>query len=151
MVDKTKSVKTENIPKLKAALEHLVKMFNISTDGTHISLETFASKAKLHNKFDDDAYHSQAAVLNLIENSFSKLRKPTRLDLALKLAVEQMFDEESGVRKVGKVMVLYTDGRSHPQLTDKFFLDVAGLKVRPVAMGEGWGDRCFCIRTDSRE
>lgn len=137
VVDRTKSIKTENIPKVKAALEHLVQKFDVSTGGTHISFETFAKKAKLHNKFKDEAYHNQTAVLNLIEGSFTTLRQPTRLDKAIKLAKAQMFTEQRGLRQgVGKVLVLYTDGRSHPSNTESFYLDVAQLKVRPVAIGE---------------
>ena len=136
VVDRTKSIKTENIPKLKAALEHLVQKFDVSTSGTHISFETFAGKAKLHNEFKDDGYHNQAAVLNLIEGSFTQLRKPTRLDRAIKLAKEKMFTQKSGLRPgVEKVLVLYTDGRSHPIHTDSFFLDVAELKVGTVTAG----------------
>ena len=52
---------------------------------------------------------------------------PTRLDLALKTAKEQMFaGSRPGVRKV---MVLYTDGRSHPD-TEDFYMDVLSIKVR---------------------
>ena len=135
VVDRTRSIKTENIPKLKAALEHLVEKFDVSTGGTYISFETLARKAKLHNKFKDEAYHNQAAVLNLIEGNITQLRKPTRLDRAIKLTKEQMFTQESGLRQgVEKVLVLYTDGRSHPTHTDSFFLDVVELKVRPVTI-----------------
>ena len=137
VVDRTKSIKTENIPKLKAALEHLVRKFDVSTGGTHISFETFARKAKLHNKFKDQAYHNQTAVLNLIEGSFTQLRQPTRLDRAFKLAKEKMFTKESGLRPGDeKVLVLYTDGRSHPSSTESFYTVVADLKVRPLAIGK---------------
>ena len=55
---------------------------------------------------------------------------PTRLDLALKTAKEQMFADENGLRLgVRKVMVLYTDGRSHPD-TEDFYMDVLSIKVR---------------------
>jgi len=130
VVDTTKSIKEENIPKLKAALQHLVQRFVISEDGTHISYETFDKESTLHNTFNDSAYHSKQNILDLIFNSINELGMPTRLDLALKTAKEQMFADESGSRPgVRKVMVLYTDGRSHPD-TEDFYMDVLSIKVR---------------------
>ncbi|KAJ7394273.1 behavioral response to pain [Desmophyllum pertusum] len=131
LVDTTRSIEEENIPTVKAALQHLVQKFDISTDGTHVSFETFAAKSKLHNKFNNDTYHSKEAVLDLISDSINKLTQPTRLDFALKTAKEHMFTEESGLRPgVRSAMVLYTDGRSYPGSED-FFLDVVALKVIP--------------------
>ena len=133
MVDTTKSIKEKNVPKLKKALQHLVQQFDISEDGTHISFETFAKESILHNKFNDPAYHSEQAILNLISNKI-ELSKPTRLDSALSMAKDKMFIEENGLRAgVEKVMVLYADGRSHPNTKD-FYLDVIALKVRALAI-----------------
>ena len=96
-----------------------------------MSFETFARESKLHNKFNNETYHSKEAILDLISNSINKLTQPTRLDFALKTAKEHMFTEESGLRPgVRSAMVLYTDGKSHPD-TEDFFLDVVGLKVTP--------------------
>ena len=107
----------------------LVNQFNVSTKGTHVSLETFDKKSTLHNKFNDDLYHSNKAIDDLISNSITELDQPTRLDLALKMAREVMFRGESGQRAgVRSAMVLYTDGRSHPD-TEDFILDVVTLKV----------------------
>lgn len=97
MVDTTKSTKEENVPKFKKALQHLMQQFDISKDGTHISFGTFANERILHNKFNDPAYHSEQAILNLTSNSI-KLSKPTRLDSALSMAKDKMFIEESGLR-----------------------------------------------------
>ena len=130
LVDTTKSIKYENVPTLKAALRHLVNQFEVATDITHVSLQTFSKESTLHNKFNDDLYHSNDAIDDLITNSFDELNQPTRLDIALKTARDVMFTEESGQRPgVRSAMVLYTDGRSHPD-TEDFFLDVIALKVR---------------------
>ena len=130
LVDTTKSIKYENVPKLTAALRHLVNQFEVATDITHVSLQTFSKESTLHNKFNDDLYHSNDAIDDLITNSFDELNQPTRLDIALKTARDVMFTEESGQRPgVRSAMVLYTDGRSHPD-TEDFFLDVIALKVR---------------------
>ena len=133
VVDTTQSIKEENIPILTASLKHLVQQFDISADGTHVSFQTFAKESKHHNAFNDAMYYSENAILGLISNSI-ELSKPTRIDLALKTADEQMFTDEAGLRpSVAKVMVLYTDGRSHPQTND-FYLDVVALKVRPLTI-----------------
>ena len=137
VVDTTKSIKEENIPKLKAALQQLVSGFEISPQGTHVSFETFAEESTLHNTFNNAAFHSEGAVLKLISSSINELRQPTRLDRALKTASEQMFSEENGIRHgVRKAMVLFTDGRSHPDTMD-FHLDIIGMKVRTRGSGRG--------------
>ena len=136
MVDRTRSIKSENVPKLKAALEHLVQRFDISPDETHVSFATFARRAKLHNKFKDTLYQHAVAVQHLINSTVMRLRRPTRLDKALKLAKERMFTLGNGLRDGVKAMVLYTDGRSHPKKTVPFYLDVVALKVRTLAIAQ---------------
>ena len=129
VVDTTKSIKEYNIPKLKAALKHLVQQFDVSEKGTHASFETFDRESTLHNTFNNASYHSEDDILRLIDNSIDELRQPTRLDIALKTANE-MFAPKNGPRPgVRKVMVLYTDGRSHPDTAD-FYLDVLAIKVK---------------------
>lgn len=135
MVDTTRSIQQKNIPKLKTALKHLVQQFDISKDGTHVSFETFAKESTIHSKFKDAEYYSEEAVLDLIDNKIDKLTKPTRLDLALEKADEEMFTEESGERLgFRSVMLLFTDGRSHPRNTDveKYNTDIKDIKVREL-------------------
>ena len=118
----------------------LVNQFNVSTSGTHVSFETFEKESTLHNKFNDDLYHSNKAIGDLITNNITKLDQPTRLDKALKMARELMFRDESGQRAgVRSAMVLYTDGRSHPT-TENFILDVEAIKVRQ------WRSRILLVR-----
>ena len=143
MVDKTKSIKEENIPKLKAALKHLVQRFDISEDETHVSLATFAKQARLQNTFNNPAYHNVDAMQDLINSSISRLSQPTRLDRAMKLAIEHMFTERNGLRGVRNVLVLYTDGRSHPRDTEMFYLDVVAIKVKPPAVKGAQHQRRF--------
>ena len=129
LVDTTRSIKYENLPTLKEALVTLVNQFDISPDGTHVSLETFDRKSTLHNTFKDDRYHSNKAIDDLISSSFEKLKQPTRLDKALRTAKNLMFTEGSGQRPgVRSAMVLFTDGKSHPD-TEDFLLDIIALKA----------------------
>lgn len=132
LVDTTKSIKYVNLPKLKEALARLVNQFDVSPDGTHVSLATFDRKSTLHNTFNDNIYHSNKAIDDLITNGINELNMPTRLDIALKTAKERMFTEQGGQRLgVRSAMVLYTDGRSHPSTQD-FFLEIVALKARGV-------------------
>ena len=129
LVDTTKSIKYENLPILKEALRNLVNQFDVSPSGTHVSLETFHKRSTLHNTFNNNIYHSNKAIDDLITNRLNKLNQPTRLDIAIKTAKEQMFTVQGGQRPgVRSAMVLYTDGRSHPATKD-FFLEIVALKV----------------------
>ena len=113
MVDRTKSLGSENIQVLKDALVDLVQKFDISEDTTHVSLETFFKRATVHNKFNDPTYWSVSAVIDLINNSFDKLRSPTRVDLALEAADEIMYTAANGDRSGEvNVLVVLTDGRT---------------------------------------
>ena len=120
---------------MKKALRNLVSHFDVSPSGTHVSFETFHKKSTLHSKFNDDNYHSNKAIDDLITSSLNKLSQPTRLDKALKTANESMFTTQSGQRPgIRSTMVLYTDGRSHPA-TKEYLLEIAALKVRSLLSG----------------
>ena len=130
MVDTTKSIQRKNVPLLKKSLKQLIQKFEISEDGTHISFETFAKESKLHNTFKSDSFHSSKAMVNLMQKSIRKLTMPTRLDKALFKADQEMFTKENGDRAgVPSVMVVYTDGKSHPETKD-FMPAVISLRVR---------------------
>ena len=129
MADVTKSIGSDNLAILKESLKYLVQKFIIAPQVTHVSLESFAVGGTLHNRFNDPAYHSEQAVLDLIDGSLAGLSSPTRLDRALFTANQEMFIRESGHRPgVQSVMVLITDGKSHPD-TDDFSSAVNSLKV----------------------
>ena len=133
MVDVTKSIGSDNLVIMKESLKHFVQKFIIAPPATHVSLESFADVSTLHNKFNEPAYHSEQAVLDLIDGSLTGLSSPTRLDRALFTAAEQMFTPSSGDRPgVQSVMVLMTDGKSHPS-TEDFSSAVNSLKVNLLA------------------
>ena len=136
MVDETESIGKNNIPKLRAAITNLVQRFDISGVGTHVSVQTFrAEESKVHNMFNNPGYHSLPAIRNVLASNIqgNKLRSPTRLDIAVGTAKEQMFTKQNGLRAgVRKVMVLYTDGKTHPEDTKDFSGDILALKVRPL-------------------
>ncbi|KAL9968592.1 hypothetical protein ACROYT_G020701 [Oculina patagonica] len=144
VVDTTRSIKKENIAYLKEALKNLVREFDVSEGETRVSLETFAKESIIHNYFKDTDYFSEDTVLALIDNALNrKLTQPTRLDKALQMADEEMFAHENGDRPgVRSVIVLFTDGRSHPRQTDvqkyittTFNMKSEGVRLVVVAIG----------------
>ncbi|CAH3020804.1 unnamed protein product, partial [Porites evermanni] len=137
VVDTTKSINQgnpNNINLLKNSLKILIRSMDISENGTHVSLETFAAESVLHNNFKNGSFYSVKAMEGLIDKSIGKLSQPTRLDYALFQADDEMFSHESGNRAgVRSVMVLYTDGKSHPDTKD-FMGAVANLKKHGVRL-----------------
>ena len=129
MVDLTESIREENLVKIKHSLKYFVSKFVIGPDDGHVSLETFAEFSALHNSFNDTAYHSEQAILDLIDENLNGLSKPTRLDKALFTADQEMFTLKEGIR-IGdrRVMVLLTDGKTNPASED-FSSAVNSLKV----------------------
>ena len=133
VVDTTKSIEKgnpNNINYLKESLKLLIQAQDVSESGTHVSLETFAANSVLHNKFNEGSFHSNKAMEDLVEKSIGNLTMPTRLDYAIFKANEEMFTEGNGDRAgVRSVMVLFTDGKSHPNTTS-FMGAVDSLMVR---------------------
>ena len=136
MVDTTESLGDEIVPVLKETLTDLVQKFDISEGKTHVSLETFHRIATVRNNFNDPTYWSVSAVIDLIDTSIDILKKPTRLDRALRTANDEMFCEGNGYWPGKKnILVVFTDGRTH-QKTHSLTLtsSIEGLKVTIIQL-----------------
>ena len=94
-----------------------------------MSLETFDRSATVHNRFNDPAFWSVNAVIDLINANVNNLRSPTRLDRALIAANNIMFTEANGDRSGEvNVLVLFTDGRTQEKTNfDALTASVASL------------------------
>ena len=90
-------MRDENLPVIREAVKHFVTNFIIGTR-VHVSLASFANVITLYNKFSDQSYHSEKALLDLIDRSLTNTSRPTRLDRALIAANEEMFTPENGDR-----------------------------------------------------
>ena len=126
----TGSIREENVIRMRHSLKYFVSKFVIGPDESQVSLETFAEFSTLQNSLNDTAYHSEQAILELIDAKVrGPLTHPTRLDRALNTADQQMFTLEKGIR-IGyrHVMVLLTDGKTNPASED-FSSAVNSLKV----------------------
>ena len=128
-MDLTKSIRYKNLRKIRESLKQFVKRFKIGPADTHVSLETFAGDSTLHNKFNDKAYHSEQALVGLIDGKLRGLTVPTRLDKALFMEDEIMFSPANGHRvDVQSVNIIITDGKTNPASKD-FSSAVKSLKV----------------------
>lgn len=133
VVDTTKSIGEKNIPFLKKFLKRTIQNLGVSQNGSHVSFETFAADSILHNAFNDTAFHSNEKMNGLIDRGINKLTQPTRLDLALSKADEEMFTTANGNRAgVSSVLLLLTDGRSHPRQTKDYSKAISSLKQKGV-------------------
>ena len=129
MVDQTGSLQDENLPIIRESLKRFIQKFTIGPDDTHASLESFGEFSTVHNTFNDPDYHSEQAMLDLIDAQLTEFDHITRLDRALSTADENMFISDSGERPgVPSIMVLMTDGKTNPASED-FSLTVDSLKV----------------------
>ena len=128
-MDLTKSIRYKNLRKIRESLKQFVKRFKIGPADTHVSLETFAGDSTLHNKFNDKAYHSEQALVGLIDSKLRGLTMPTRLDKALSMEDRIMFSSVNGHRvDVQSVNIVITDGKTNPASKD-FSSAVKSLKV----------------------
>lgn len=134
VVDLTKSIRYKNLRKIRESLKQFVKRFKIGPADTHVSLETFAGDSTLHNKFNDKAYHSEQALVGLIDRKLRGLTMPTRLDKALSMEDRIMFSSVNGHRvDVQSVNIVITDGKTNPASKD-FSSAVKSLKDKGVRM-----------------
>jgi len=113
ILDGSSSVRSSNYRKVKTFFQNLTDEFIVSQDGVHFGAIRFSWRTHLEFKIGDQRYWNPEALKERI----SKIRYPyggTRTDLALKMAEEELFCAECGIRGDGvpKVLIVITDGKS---------------------------------------
>merc|ERR1712168_1577642 len=108
IMDDSGSITPDSYNKEKRFIVQLVKHFHIGRSKSRVGLIQFSRKARLSiklNRFDNvDAFSTE--VLRA-----KQMKQSTRIDLALKLARDELFTENNGGRKEKeKVIILITDG-----------------------------------------
>ena len=93
-----------------------MEKFNPATEEDHFGLITFNKNADLAFSFANSKYHDKEALLERIADEPVKLHLQTRTDLALKMALDELFTEGGGDRPDKlNVMIVFTDGKpTHP-------------------------------------
>lgn len=112
IVDRSKSVRKSNFIVVKNDLKTFLDNFDISENGTRVSLILFADKASLLFHLSDSQFFSNQAVNSRIDLIKDKLYSGTRTDLALMKAHDEMFQPPHIRRKRIKKLIIFTDGKT---------------------------------------
>ena len=93
----------------KLFVKKLLSSLIVSPQGAQVSVTTFANRAKLMIKFSD---HESASSFKTSLDALPYWGSTTKIDLGIKVALEQMFKESNGMRSDAiQTMVLMTDGQ----------------------------------------
>ena len=112
ILDRSKSVRKHNYILLKNNLKMFLDNFNISENGTHVSIILYADKASLLFNLSDAKFFSNQAVKDRIDHIKDRLFSGTRTDLALMKAHDEMFKRIHVRPKRSQVLVIFTDGNT---------------------------------------
>lgn len=142
ILDSSGSIEMEDFDGARNFIENLAKTFKIAPQKTHVGLMIYSDEAKIMSRFGKIMSHQD---LRAELDSLPHLRGKTRIDLALKLASDQLFNRNEGMRSsstVRKVAIVITDGRQSPA-ADAIRLDeaaapllVRGVKVLSIGIGD---------------
>ena len=124
----------------KKFVSNTVARFGISRSGSHAAVIVYSTSA--HVAISLTQYTSYSRFYYAVQR-IPYTRGLTRIDLALKMAAEQVFSEDGGVRSnVPKILVLMTDGYQ-TRTSDSVPLDKAvlplkakGVQVYALAIGK---------------
>jgi collagen type VI alpha len=109
-LDVSGSVGKANWKKEQQFTKAIANFADVSESGGRVSLITFQSSAYLQIKFSD--YKTHAGFSDGV-NSLYYSGGGTRIDRALRLALDSMFKSGNGMRdETSKMMILITDGQS---------------------------------------
>ena len=112
-MDISSSIK-KYLPSLREAAMTVVNEFNVSTNGTHAGIITFAQNATLLFNFAAPLYHNPLAIENEVEK-IKHVYPNTRTDKALILANDNLFTAAGGDRQYKRnLLFVFTDGKPYP-------------------------------------
>lgn len=140
IVDSSGSLRRE-YGKEKDFVKLVASSLDISPTGSHAGVVLFSYNAELSIKFSD---HTNVKDFNSAVEGLALMGSTTRIDKALTLAFDSMFNEKNGMRvRVPKVLILLTDGAQTqdadavvPSQVVNRFHD-AGIKVIVIGIGSG--------------
>ena len=111
----------------KTFVRNTIARFGISRTGTHAAVIVYSTSA--HVAISLTQYTSYSRFYDAVQR-IPYTRGVTRIDLALKVAAEQVFSDDGGVRSnVPKILVVMTDG-FQTRTRDSLPLDKAVLPLR---------------------
>jgi len=152
LLDESGSVGRRNFRLALRFMESVVSFYDISSDGTRVSVITFSTGAT--TEFNFDTYSSLQQVQEAIRG-IGYSEGLTRTALALNLATEAFNNPDtSGARPLSagipRVVVLLTDGRSNTySITQPAInLQAAGVSVYSIGIGNYYLNELLFIASD---
>ena len=140
ILDSSGSLRTE-YHKEKEFLKAIASQFGVNQNSSRIGVISFSYFAELSIKLDDhDSLHTFDKAVDDIPNMGST----TRIDKALRLAQNELFDEENGARfQVNKILIMLTDGSQtqddeseDPAMIAQEIRD-SGIQMLTIGIGPG--------------
>lgn len=95
-MDSSKSVNEEDFNRQKEFIEQILQQFTIGPKQTLASVIKYGETAKVEISFDD--FYTMKDLEGSIKSIKHDLARESRLDLALKLARDEMFTKKRGAR-----------------------------------------------------
>ncbi|XP_032222129.2 cuticlin-6 [Nematostella vectensis] len=149
LIDASGSIGRRRWPKVVEFTQAIINSFNVSEEGSHVGIILYSTKTELLVKFNTfqgseltaDNINAKVAAVN-----YRDWGGLTYIDRALKLANEQLFSPEGGMRAskdILKVAVVFTDGKQTKDKGPFTELQIASqpLKDKDVQVyGLGIGD-----------
>ena len=116
VLDKSLSVKQQNLQNAILNLRDLINKSNPAPDADHFGLITFNNQPTLAFDFKDSTFYNKTALLNRIGREPIAMKRWTRIDMALDMANRTLFSSQVGHRP-GKrsLMIVFTDGVQAPK------------------------------------
>ncbi|XP_078378572.1 coadhesin-like [Oculina patagonica] len=146
VLDKSRSVKLENLQKVIASLVELVDKFEPAPNKDHFGLITFNREVVTEFTFKDETLYNREKLKKRIEEIPLTLKLQTRTDRAMKAARDNLFSPSGGDRPTNpNVMIMLTDGKPTHQSQDfstfaaDFHKDPKVADLYTVAVGIGNG------------
>lgn len=104
IVDASGSILSEEFLKLKQFIKGVVDYLSIGPELTHVGLIEYSRSAKMQFSFTQS--FDKAEIKQLVDN-VPHTAGITRIDLALKVASEQLFTSEGGMRPTARKVNIY--------------------------------------------
>ena len=126
IVDSSGSIKSDDYVKEKNFVKKVAQRIGISQSGTRAGIVLFSTTAKLEVKLNQ---YDKTADFNKAVDNLEFLDAGTRIGLALKVALEQLFTRANGMRaNVPNIIILLTDGQT--STSDKSLLTRVVRRIR---------------------
>ncbi|KAL9951951.1 hypothetical protein ACROYT_G044709 [Oculina patagonica] len=141
LADVSKSMTTIQRSQLTTLVDRLVHKLSVSSPGNHYGVVTFGNEAEVFSTFGDAFYHNEQNLKTMMREKFDFVPCcwGTRTDLAMNLAVTQLFTDAGGDRPDAKnVLLVFTDGAPFISKWDKkpfvpFYQSTSLLQAKDVS------------------